>query len=400
MNPLQLGWIDYSSEHKNKVMAVLDLLSDKGAVDELGIGLIRDGFGDLFFPGTSTIQTRAKYFYIVPYLMMELEKEKHSFPSEFLEKLRIREVDLIDILAEKDKSGVIGARARKRLKRKPSSIYWNGLKTFEIFKQDHLSLENYAKAFVAMQRRKESALSLGNEDSDDLEAAGSEYTSTFWQCVLPITNWKESLTMNLTGPEASYLKERMIKSPKSKDSLLAFLLKQDPTEVMKVESFDAIGEQFLLPDELREDYILAKKFSMFISGANIRYNVILAKHENEEAMRRWEAWKDSDFVKNEFGHFRFQDVLYRLKIINPLLRRFLSEWQKAVLTGNEQEIDELLIKREIELKSKERAKLYNTRYYAYEEGVWLGSEKLQYRFPNSKILIEDIFAGLEGRHDA
>ncbi|WP_085507155.1 DUF6361 family protein [Thalassobacillus devorans] len=400
MNPLKLGWIDYSNEHKNKVMAVLDLLSDKGAVDELGTGLIRDGFGDLFFPGTSTIQTRAKYFFIVPYLMMELEKEKHSSPSEFLEKLSSREIDLIDILAEQDKRGVIGARARKKLKRKPSSIYWNGLKTFEIFKQEHLSLENYAKAFVAMQRRKESALSLGNEYSDDLEAAGSEYTSTFWQCILPMTNWKENLTMNLSEPEASFFKERMIKSPKSKDSLLAFLLQQDPEDVLKVESFDAIGEQFLLPDGLREDYILAKKFSMFISGANIRYNVILSKYENEEAIRKWDAWKESDFVKNEFGHFQFQEVLYRLKINNPLLRRFISEWQKAVLKGVEQEIDNLLIKREIELKSKERAKLYNTKYYAYEEGIWLGSEKLQYRFPNAKILIEDIFAALEGSHDA
>ena len=40
------------------------------ALDELGIGLIRDGFSDLFFPGTSTIQTRAKYFFIVPYALI------------------------------------------------------------------------------------------------------------------------------------------------------------------------------------------------------------------------------------------------------------------------------------------------------------------------------------------
>jgi hypothetical protein len=29
-------------------------------VDELGIGQIRDGFANLLFPGTSTIQIRAK----------------------------------------------------------------------------------------------------------------------------------------------------------------------------------------------------------------------------------------------------------------------------------------------------------------------------------------------------
>lgn len=51
MNALKLGWIDYSSEHRDKVMAVLHALSDPGAVDELGIGLIRDGFFRYFVSG-------------------------------------------------------------------------------------------------------------------------------------------------------------------------------------------------------------------------------------------------------------------------------------------------------------------------------------------------------------
>ena len=47
------------------------LLSEQGAVDELGIGIIRDAFANYFFPGTSTIQNRAKYFLIVPYVLRE-----------------------------------------------------------------------------------------------------------------------------------------------------------------------------------------------------------------------------------------------------------------------------------------------------------------------------------------
>ena len=46
----------------------MNLLSEQGAVDELGTGIVRDAFANYFFPGTSTIQTRAKYFLIVPYL--------------------------------------------------------------------------------------------------------------------------------------------------------------------------------------------------------------------------------------------------------------------------------------------------------------------------------------------
>ncbi|WLD94463.1 DUF6361 family protein [Alkalihalobacillus sp. AL-G] len=398
MNTIKLGWIDYSSDHKSKVMAVLDLLSDKGAIDELGIGLVRDGFADVLFPGTSTLQTRAKYFFIIPYLMMGLEREKHSSPGEFLEKLGAMEVDLIETLVKKSAEGVIGARAGKKLKRKPSSVYWSGLKTFEIFNHD-LTLNNYAKAVFRIQRNKESIRSLGNEDSDDLDTAASEYTSTYWQCLIPESDWKEKLTMDLTFNEAVFLKERMVKSRKSEDSLLAFLLQQNPWELEKIDDFDAIGEVFSLPEGgLREDYAMAKKFSKFIAGANIRYNVILSNKENEIAVQKWNQWRESSFVKNEFPYFRYQDVLYRLKINNPLLKRFLSEWQKTALSDDETVIDELLVQREIELKSKDRAKLYNTKFYAYEEGIWLGSEKLQYRFPNCQNLMVDIFAGLEGGH--
>jgi hypothetical protein len=56
---MQLGWIDFSKEDRQKAFDVINLLSEQGAVDELGIGVIRDAFANYFFPGTSTIQTRS-----------------------------------------------------------------------------------------------------------------------------------------------------------------------------------------------------------------------------------------------------------------------------------------------------------------------------------------------------
>ncbi|MEX2417466.1 MAG: DUF6361 family protein [Actinomycetota bacterium] len=35
------------------------MFREEGSVDEIGVGVIRDAFADMFFPGTSTIQTRA-----------------------------------------------------------------------------------------------------------------------------------------------------------------------------------------------------------------------------------------------------------------------------------------------------------------------------------------------------
>lgn len=63
---MQLGWIDFSKEDRQKALDVINLLSEQGAVDELGIGIIRDAFANYFFPGTSTIQTRAKYAFNSP----------------------------------------------------------------------------------------------------------------------------------------------------------------------------------------------------------------------------------------------------------------------------------------------------------------------------------------------
>ena len=43
---MPLGRIDFSKSERNKVRSVLDLLSEKGTLDELGIAPIRDGFAE------------------------------------------------------------------------------------------------------------------------------------------------------------------------------------------------------------------------------------------------------------------------------------------------------------------------------------------------------------------
>ncbi|MDU5597083.1 MAG: hypothetical protein E6040_05205 [Lachnospiraceae bacterium] len=37
---MQLGWIDFSKEDRQKALDVINLLSEQGTVDELGIGTI------------------------------------------------------------------------------------------------------------------------------------------------------------------------------------------------------------------------------------------------------------------------------------------------------------------------------------------------------------------------
>ena len=48
---MELGWIDFSKSERSKVLSVLDMLSESGTLDELGIAAVRDGFSNRFFPG-------------------------------------------------------------------------------------------------------------------------------------------------------------------------------------------------------------------------------------------------------------------------------------------------------------------------------------------------------------
>lgn len=59
---MELGWIDFSKTERNKILSVLDLLSESGTLDELGIALVRDGFSNLFFSGYNDHPNESQIF--------------------------------------------------------------------------------------------------------------------------------------------------------------------------------------------------------------------------------------------------------------------------------------------------------------------------------------------------
>ena len=66
------AWLSYSESERRKALDVISLFRERDTRDELGIGVIRDAFADLLFPGTSTIQTRARYFLFVPWIYQQI----------------------------------------------------------------------------------------------------------------------------------------------------------------------------------------------------------------------------------------------------------------------------------------------------------------------------------------
>ena len=70
------AWLSYSESERRKALDVISLFRERDTRDELGIGVIRDAFADLLFPGTSTIQTRARYFLFIPWVYQRLERKR------------------------------------------------------------------------------------------------------------------------------------------------------------------------------------------------------------------------------------------------------------------------------------------------------------------------------------
>ena len=63
---MKLGFINFSTEEQLKMHQVMQAIQEHQAIDELGLGRIRDAFSNKLFPGISTLHNRAKYYAILP----------------------------------------------------------------------------------------------------------------------------------------------------------------------------------------------------------------------------------------------------------------------------------------------------------------------------------------------
>lgn len=75
---MKLGYIHSNREEQTRVMQVLRMTSESVALDELGIGRIRDAFADRMFPGISTLQKHMKYFSLMPQLYRKATEKRYN----------------------------------------------------------------------------------------------------------------------------------------------------------------------------------------------------------------------------------------------------------------------------------------------------------------------------------
>lgn len=402
--PSTFGWVDVDEASRRKMLDVVHMFATQDTLDELGIGTVRDALADYFFPGTSTIQTRAKYFLFIPWIYRQLEK-KEVPSAEIAEKawrdeMRLIEALLAGGLGEND--GIIGRVAREKLQRLPSNIYWVGLKILGL-RQFSGSQDQYHRSLDQFYRRKEESLSTAEVEGEPAVHANN------WHPNLPKApeGWLEEATMELGRGEAQYLKERILIS--QPESLLTALVK---AETLHESSFlwDNPVAQRAGP-AIQEHVRHARNFAELIHGAALLYNFMLASaRKNKELIKEYgdaiKEWggvvekrrSDLGVWRKHIGDF-WESQAILSENIPQLTKKFVEDWSTLALkTGSSSSLTrdgsalELIRKREIETK-RQRARLQNGRYLELWNGT-SNANMLDFRWGKAFRIAMDVREGL------
>ena len=419
---MQLGWIDFSKEDKSNAMNIIHSLNEPGVLDELGFGVIRNAFANDFFPGISTLHTRSKYLYLIPYMLFEFQKKfsegkeiSVGNPAVFIKKIR-KDIDdeekktknLLMKIAEDEAEieGVIGSSKEDEkywVERTPIIIYWTALLTFGFFENSkYASNYTYSELLADFYRiaqnktnSKTASTDSGN-DQNDSDSGGSVFYPIGKEFYKP--NWRNELKISLNRAEAKDLRNRIVNNENTKESLLAFILKNDLN--LKGFSFKDFTEAYKskFSDSLLEKIELANSLNEFYYLTMLRYNYLLAKADfdncNLDLRKDWNNIEPS--IKNICNNFNLEKTFMVMKIQNNNLRDFLNSLKTAFPiaseTGDYSVVDILIINREKSLKTT-RAKINHPD--KYDVTRLLKYDYFDFRFRNVQSHVKDIQEGEE-----
>ena len=122
------AWLDYSAQERKSMLEIVDLFREKGTVDELGLGVIRDAFADQVLPGTSTLQSRARYWLFVPWLYRQLEPSGHPPRGPTSGRVSFRRGWCKRSKPAANHRGSSALR-REKVFGPPAALYWAGTST-------------------------------------------------------------------------------------------------------------------------------------------------------------------------------------------------------------------------------------------------------------------------------
>ena len=393
-----LAWLDFNAAERERTQRVLALFEERDTRDELGLGGIRDSFADHFFPGTSTIQTRLRYLFFIPWIYQDLEKRRT--PSrEVAARARKLELDLTEPLlkAHGGDAGVFGRVAKERLKRLPSSVYWAALRQYDICRYQG-GREDFHRDFESLWRRR-----VRTKEEND---GGRDPLDYSWHPKLPPPpeDFFQSPTFLLTNKEAEFFRHCL--EARCPDSLLMFLAwRCKPADVAFPWEHPELARFSERHRELLEH---ARLFSETMHGAAILYNWMLAeavpmKEKVSEYEDMFAAWaKEIVIAGARVRHWNlrrlWEIVRHPNHTVTVAAREFVETWVRLLLQhgvdlGRLEEGRRLVRNRETRLKGP-RSRFNNRR--AFEQwGGAAGLGRISFRWGTANRFLSDLWEGLQ-----
>lgn len=401
MPPSSIAWLDTSPDEQRRVREILALFTQPESRDELGIATVRDALSNALFPGTSVLQTRARYYLFVPWCFMKAAEKSSDNAA-----VRALAEDYERTLAETLKAsyggsegGVIGARAGRRLKTLPSSMFWGGLTQFGILRRD-----------IGPD-----GLMSHPATSDDAEELVRRHATDWHPTIPPVPKGFPRQVdggFGLTIEEAAWLRERILDG--AANSLLALLL-QAPGSVDEDSKTPWQDRKVLAVARDLPTLDHARRFSFVMQGASRLYNVLTAEAyiaagftraatstgPYDDAYTAWLAHLDED---RDTVHSWDENTFWSLaRDINPRIsagsETFVRTWVTEIREGRAEMALQpgstsrrLIANRERSIKGHQ-SRLGNSKLL----GMWNGSSmtgSLSYRWPQVRQLLTDIDAGL------
>lgn len=324
----KIGWIDFSPSQKDRVKRFIDMIDAGGMLDELGVGVIRDSISNEIFPGFSTLYTRAKYFFITPYILLDWYRScRNNNEQDGVKYFNKVEGDVNEIISkyfeksQNNDESYFGKRTRGgELRRQPSEVYWNGIK--------RLKLVDSVGSLEQLLNQKPYAINelCSNERGNGVVRELGELGESSIVHVTPFPGWKDFINehgLTLQEGEAETLKQHLLDNVP--DSLPALLVsdsgrdsgiwkKYKEVKGKRIESnvlnnpmicFIEQVHSEIANSTLKENLIQAHNFSLFMYGPHIAYNISLRNKFNAdtaELKKKGNLWfekmKSDEMIKD------------------------------------------------------------------------------------------------------
>ena len=372
---MEIGFVNFNQEALNRAGKVLKMLQGQGAIDELGLGRIRDVFSNSMFPGLSVLQTRAKYFLILPALYAHLEKKRIADAREARTVVRDYEVRITRRLMDgsaKKAGGIIGADSlrnrEKYVKYDPTYVYQAGMETYGLLKPSGNFYAMLAER-SAIRDNQPTRLTGGDaEDSDDLAGLHQLFLTCGEDYKFESS---EQLNIELSSIEAEYLKRRIINSVP--ETLISELLDSGLFSIITDLDFDLLGKAIheKVSDRNYSIYTLSLRYSRFAYLLRIFYAMLYdrgvgatsAAEEKAEDFRKYLELHQSDFTPD-----KIEEILSFAtpKLTEDSSIHFCRRAAQLISEENYPALEQLIISREQTIKGARRSKLLNPR--DYEQG--------------------------------